>query len=82
MSFIIPALVFIYTSGIKYFVANPFEAAWTWRNGPVNLGSPGTIRAFWNTLVVSRAGERSRPDVGTPIAWFIYWLKRRRIFRR
>ena len=46
MSFIIPTLALIYTSGIKFFVANPFEAAWTWRNYHQIWESPGTVRAL------------------------------------
>jgi iron(III) transport system permease protein len=75
MSFIIPALALIYTSGIKFFVANPFEAAWTWRNYVQIWQSPGTIRAFWNTLVVAGGGAVLGLTLGTLIAWFTHRLK-------
>ena len=74
MSFIIPTLALIYTSGIKFFVANPFEAAWTWRNYDVIWQSPGTIRAFWNTLVVAGGGAVLGLTLGTLIAWFTHRL--------
>ena len=77
MSFIIPALALIYTSGIKFFVANPFEAAWTWRNYNQIWQSPGTIRAFWNTLVVAGGGAVLGLTLGTLIAWFTHRLKPR-----
>lgn len=77
MSFIIPALALIYTSGIKFFVANPFEAAWTWRNYVQIWQSPGTIRAFWNTLVVAGGGAVLGLTLGTLIAWFTHRLKPR-----
>jgi iron(III) transport system permease protein len=77
MSFIIPALALIYTSGIKFFVANPFEAAWTWRNYVQIWQSPGTIRSFWNTLVVAGGGAVLGLTLGTLIAWFTHRLKPR-----
>ncbi len=77
MSFIIPALALIYTSGIKFFVANPFEAAWTWRNYLQIWDSPGTIRAFWNTLVVAGGGAVLGLTLGTLIAWFTHRLRPR-----
>jgi len=77
MSFIIPALALIYTSGIKFFVANPFEAAWTWRNYGQIWQSPGTIRSFWNTLVVAGGGAVLGLTLGTLIAWFTHRLKPR-----
>src|SRR5579872_1101056 len=42
LSFIVPAIALIYTSAIKYFVANPFEASYTWRNYRQLWESPGT----------------------------------------
>jgi iron(III) transport system permease protein len=77
MSFIIPALALIYTSGIKFFVANPFDAAWTWRNYRQIWESPGTIRAFWNTLIVAGGGAVLGLILGTLIAWFTHRLKPR-----
>ncbi len=75
MSFIVPALALIYTSGIKFFVANPFQATWTWRNYQVLWDSPGTVRAFWNTLVVAGGGAGLGLVLGTLIAWFTHRLK-------
>ncbi len=75
MSFIIPALSLIYTSGIKFFVANPFEASWTWRNYRQIWESPGTIRAFTNTLIVAGGGAVLGLILGTLIAWFTHRLR-------
>ena len=77
MSFIIPTLALIYTSGIKFFVANPFEAVWTWRNYDQIWQSPGTLRAFWNTLVVAGGGAVLGLTLGTLIAWFTHRLRPR-----
>ncbi len=75
MSFIIPAMALIYTSGIKFFVSNPMEASWTWRNYRQIWESPGTIRAFWNTLIVAGGGAIVGLILGTLIAWFTHRLK-------
>ena len=75
LSFVIPALALIYTSAIKFFVANPFEAAWTWRNYIVIWESPGTVRAFWNTLLVAGGGAVLGLTLGTLIAWFTHRLR-------
>ena len=77
MSFIIPSLALIYTSGIKFFVANPFQAAWTWRNYIQIWESPGTVRAFVNTLIVAGGGAVLGLILGTLIAWFTHRLKPR-----
>lgn len=77
LSFIIPAIALVYTSAIKYFVANPFEAAYTWRNYQQIWESPGTIRAFWNTLIVAGGGAVLGLILGTLIAYSTHRLKRR-----
>jgi len=77
MSFIIPTLALIYTSFIKYFVANPLEAAYTWRNYHQIWDSPGTMRAFWNTLVVAGGGAVLGLVLGTLIAYSTHRLKPR-----
>jgi len=77
LSFIIPAIALVYTSAIKYFVANPFEAAYTWRNYRQIWESPGTIRAFWNTLIVAGGGAVLGLVLGTLVAYSTHRLKRR-----
>lgn len=77
LSFIIPSIALVYTSAIKYFVANPFEAAYTWRNYHQIWESPGTVRAFWNTLIVAGGGAVFGLILGTLIAYSTHRLKRR-----
>ena len=77
LSFVIPSIVLVYTSVTKYFVANPFEAAYTWRNYVQLWQSPGTLLAFWNTLVVSGGGAAVGLCLGTVIAYSTHRLKRR-----
>jgi iron(III) transport system permease protein len=77
LSFLIPALALIYTSAIKFFVSNPFEAAWTLRNYAQIWESPGTMRAFVNTILVAGGGAVFGLVLGTMIAWFTHRLQPR-----
>jgi len=77
LSFVIPAIALVYTSAIKYFVANPFEAAYSFRNYQQIIDSPGTVRAFWNTLVVAGGGALLGLLLGTLIAYSTHRLKPR-----
>ena len=77
MAFIIPTLALVYTSAIKFFVANPFEAAYTTRNYMQIWNSPGTMRAFWNTIIVAGGGAILGLILGTLIAYSTHRLKPR-----
>jgi iron(III) transport system permease protein len=77
LSFIIPTIALLYTSAIKFFVANPFEAAWTWRNYIQIWESPGTIRSLINTLIVAGGGAVLGLALGTLIAYSTHRLKPR-----
>ncbi|MFI4980466.1 MAG: ABC transporter permease [Nevskiales bacterium] len=77
LSFVIPTIALVYTSAIKFFVANPFEAAYTFRNYQQIIDSPGTVRAFWNTLVVAGGGAVLGLTLGTLIAYSTHRLKPR-----
>jgi iron(III) transport system permease protein len=77
VAFIIPALALVYTSAIKFFVANPLQAAYTNRNYLQIWNSPGTMRAFWNTLVVAGGGAVLGLCLGTLIAYSTHRLRPR-----
>lgn len=77
MAFIIPTLALIYTSAIKFFVANPLEAAYTTRNYLQIWNSPGTVRAFWNTAIVAGGGAMLGLTLGVAIAYSTHRLKPR-----
>ena len=77
LSFVIPTIALLYTSFIKFFVANPMEASWTWRNYRALWESPGTLRAFGNTLIVAGGGAVLGLALGTLIAYSTHRLKPR-----
>jgi iron(III) transport system permease protein len=77
MAFIIPTLALIYTSAIKFFVSNPLEAAYTTRNYLQIWNSPGTMRAFWNTIVVAGGGAVLGLTLGVLVAYSTHRLKPR-----
>lgn len=75
MAFVIPALALVYTSGIKFFVANPFEAVWTWRNYELLFANPAMLRSFWNTAIVSGGGAILGLALGVLVAYATQRLK-------
>ncbi len=77
MAFVIPALALVYTSGIKFFVANPFEASWTWRNYQLLWANPATLRSLWNTIIVAGGGAVFGLALGVMVAYLTHRLKPR-----
>ena len=77
MAFVIPTLALIYTSAIKFFVSNPLEAAYTTRNYMQIWNSPGTMRAFWNTIIVAGGGAVLGLTLGVLVAYSTHRLKPR-----
>ena len=67
---ILPVIILAYVSVLKYFSANPFEGAYTWRNYLFLFESDATLRSFWNTLIVSGLGAL----VGVGLASFISYF--------
>jgi iron(III) transport system permease protein len=73
----IPTVALVYTSVIKYFVADPFSASYTWRNYNAIWQDPGTVRSFWNTLIVAGGGAVFGLLLGTLIAYSTHRLRPR-----
>lgn len=70
LALVIPTLILIYVSVLKFFTANPLEGAYTLRNFTFLFESAGTARAFWNTLLVSGLGAL----LGVVLAAFISYF--------
>ena len=70
LALMLPTLILIYVSVLKFFTANPVEGAYTLRNYAFLFESAGTVRAFWNTLLVSGLGAL----LGVVLAAFISYF--------
>jgi len=75
LALFLPVIILGYVSVIKYFNANPMEAAYTLRNYVFLLDSSTTLRSFWNTLVVSGFGALLGVVLATSISYFTLRLK-------
>lgn len=70
LALILPVIILIYVSLLKYFTANPFHGAYTLRNYIFLYESGSTINSFWNTLIVSGFGAL----LGVILASFISYF--------
>ena len=77
LALILPMVILIYTSVIKWFSANPFDAMYTLRNYAYIVESASTMRSFRNTLIVSGVGAAIGVGVGLLCAYFTLKLKPR-----
>lgn len=75
VALVLPTLILIYTSVIKFFTANPFDAAFTLRNYSYVWTSEETQRAILNTLVVSGGGALVGVLLGAACSYFTVRLK-------
>jgi iron(III) transport system permease protein len=74
---VLPMAILLYTSVLKWFTANPFEGIYTLRNYLYIWESASTVRAFWNTLVVSGVGAAAGVALGLLCAYFTLRLRPR-----
>lgn len=70
LALFLPVIMLAYVSVIKYFSANPLEAAYTLRNYLFLWESGSTMRSFWNTLVVSGLGALLGVMLSSLISYF------------
>ena len=56
LALLLPIVILLYTSVLRWFTANPFAGMYTWRNYVFMLESASTWQSFWNTLIVSGVG--------------------------
>jgi iron(III) transport system permease protein len=72
---VLPSLILLYTSLIKFFTANPFDAAFTWRNYAYVWNSEETQRAIINTIIVSGGGALVGVLLGAACSYFTVRLR-------
>jgi iron(III) transport system permease protein len=75
LGLLLPMLILIYTSVLKWFVANPFDGIYTLRNYIYIWESASTVRSFWNTLLVSGIGAALGVILGLSCAYFTLRMK-------
>lgn len=75
IALVLPSLILLYTSLIKFFTANPFDAAVTWRNYRYVWESPDTQQAIINTLIVSGGGALAGVLLGAACSYFTVRLR-------
>jgi iron(III) transport system permease protein len=77
ISLVLPSLILLYTSLIKFFTANPLDAAFTFRNYAYVWNSDETQRAIVNTIVVSGGGAVVGVLLGVACSYFTVRLRPR-----
>jgi iron(III) transport system permease protein len=75
MGLILPTVILLYTSLIKFFTGNPLNAAYTLRNYISIWESEGTQLATLNTLLVSGGGALVGVMLGAACSYFTVRLK-------
>jgi iron(III) transport system permease protein len=75
VSLVLPGLILLYTSLIKFFTANPFQAAFTFRNYTYIWTSEETQRAIINTVIVSGGGALVGVLLGVACSYFIVRMR-------
>ncbi|MGI4794786.1 MAG: ABC transporter permease, partial [Janthinobacterium lividum] len=75
IALVLPSLILLYTSLIKFFTANPFDAAFTWRNYAYVWQSADTRQAIMNTLIVSGGGALVGVLLGAACSYFTVRLR-------
>ncbi len=75
IALVLPSLILLYTSFIKFFTANPLDAAFTWRNYTYVWQSSDTRTAIWNTLIVSGGGALVGVLLGAACSYFTVRLR-------
>lgn len=75
LGLILPMGILVYTSVLKWFVANPFQGIYTGRNYAFLFDSASTLHSFKNTLLVSGVGAALGVLLGLSCAYFTVRLR-------
>jgi iron(III) transport system permease protein len=70
LALILPTLILIYTSLIRFFNANPFAARYTTRNYEQIWNDAGTLLSFRNTIVASAIAAAIGALLGFLVSYF------------
>ncbi|MGV6873483.1 ABC transporter permease [Pseudochelatococcus sp. B33] len=75
LALILPIIILLYTSVLKWFVSNPLLANYTLRNYVFMWESASAMRSFWNTLIVSGVGAAIGVTLGLLSGYFTLRLR-------
>jgi iron(III) transport system permease protein len=75
LGLILPMVILIYTSVLKWFTANPMNGMYTLRNYQFIWESASTVSSFRNTLIVSGVGAAVGVLLGLLCAYFTLRLR-------
>lgn len=75
LALVLPMVILLYTSVLKWFTANPANGIYTLRNYVYIWESASTLRSFWNTLIVSGVGASLGVVLGLSCAYFTQRLR-------
>ncbi|MGE0716103.1 MAG: ABC transporter permease [Alphaproteobacteria bacterium] len=75
LGLVMPMLILLYTSVLKWFTVNPLEGMYTLRNYIFIWESGSTIRSFTNTLIVSGVGAAAGVVLGLLCCYFTLRLR-------
>ncbi|MGG5809324.1 ABC transporter permease [Falsiroseomonas sp. CW058] len=70
LALLLPMVILLYTSVLRWFTANPFAGIYTWRNYVFMWESSSTWDSFWNTLLVSGIGAALGVVLGLSCSYF------------
>ena len=74
---VLPMVILVYTSLLKWFTANPFDGLYTLRNYQFIWESASTTASFRNTLIVSGVGAAAGVLLGLFCSYFTLRLQPR-----
>ena len=77
LALLLPMVILLYTSVLRWFTANPFAGMYTWRNYVFMWESASTWASFWNTLIVSGVGAMVGVMLGLLCSYFTLRLRPR-----
>ena len=70
LALVLPAIILLYVSVLKFFTSNPLSGNYTLRNYVFLYESAATVGSFWNTLLVSGLGALIGVVLASLISYF------------
>ncbi|WP_431285704.1 ABC transporter permease [Humitalea sp. 24SJ18S-53] len=75
LALLLPMVILVYTSLLRWFTANPLAGMYTWRNYIFMWESTSTWDSLWNTILVSGVGAAIGVVLGLLCSYFVLRLR-------